>query len=53
MKDLEFTFEDNYEDYFNELDEVDNLLKETGFDKELERYDSSRTFKIENYWGDI
>lgn len=53
MKDLDFTFEDNYEDYFNEVDEVENILRETGFDKELGEYSSNRAFKIENYWGDI
>lgn len=53
MKDLDFTLEDNYEDYFNEVDEIDNILKETGFDKELEKYNSNRAFKIENYWGDM
>lgn len=53
MKDLDFTFEDNYEDYFNEVDEVENILRETGFDKELGEYNSTRAFKIENYWGDI
>lgn len=53
MKDLDFTFEDNYEDYFNEVDEVENILRETGFDKELGEYNSNRAFTIENYWGDI
>lgn len=51
--DLGFELSDNYEDYFNEVDEVENILRETGFDKELGEYNSNRAFKIENYWGDI
>lgn len=53
MEDLDFTLEDNYEDYFNEVDEVENILRETGFDKELGEYNSRRSFKVEKYWGDI